>query len=78
MYYKLAAIHGDHLILIVVLIKESLTKVDSKLATPQGYPLDIRHFNIVRHCEQETPLPSEHPVPPHLSVSVLKMLTLKT
>ena len=62
----------------VLLIKESLTKVDPELATPQGNPFEIRHFNWVRNCEQEAPLPCEQPVPPHLSVSVLRELTLKT
>ena len=61
-----------------LLIKESLTKVDPELATPKGYPLKIRHFNLVRHCQQEAPLPREQPVPPHLSVSVLKVLALET
>ena len=64
--------------LMTVLIKESLTKVDPKLATPQGYPFEIRHFNWVRNCQQEAPLPREQPVPPHLSVSVLKVLALIT
>ena len=61
-----------------LLIKESLTEVDPELATPQGHPLEIRHFNWVWHCQQEAPLPREQPVPPHLSVSVLKVLTLET
>ena len=62
----------------LLLIKESLTEVDPELATPQGYPLEIRHLNCVRHCQQEAPLPREQPVPPHLSVSVLKVLALET
>ena len=60
-----------------LLIKESLTKVDPELATPQGYPLEIRHLNCVRHCQQEAPLPREQPVPTNLSVSVLKVLALE-
>lgn len=59
-----------------LLIKESLTEVDPKLSTPQGYPLEVCHFNFVRDCEQQAPLPSELAVPPHMSVSVLGVLAL--